>query len=305
MNFAASSTPLSSADSTCLDTELTNSNIISKYEWNTFTGSSYTNDNYQKGADINITGGCYLKLIIYSCLISNPKAGQAAYWADKDNTLQEILLQSVNFELFDKYGDALETSDIVYNSYINKNVKSDYDNVDIKVCTANKDKVKIGKANLLTSNGNSYALATSFNRMNQSSNLEQLLIRTIHSNYNSKTLKIEADIQITDNIYLNPITYSSILSGNTFYLAGTILDFENNTQRVTLNQLSVDNVDLYSIVLTDEDGKTIKTTETTRTAKTRTGNLLDSMTGYITTSYNNSFSGSNSFNLSVIDGGTY
>lgn len=304
LNFAASSTPLSSADSTCLDTELTNSNIISKYEWNTFTGSSYTNDNYQKGADINITGGCYLKLVIYSCLISNPKAGQAAYWADKDKILQEILLQSVNFELFDKYGDALETSDIVYNSYINKNVKSDYDNVDIKVCTANKNKVKIGKANLLYMDNNLYKLATSFNRSGQVNNLELLLIRTIHSNYASKTHKLEVDIQTSDNIYLSPITYTSILPNNTFYLSGAIIDFANNTERITLNQLSIDNIDLSSIELYDEDGKlikTVKSTETLRTKKARTGNLLDSMTGYVTNSYN-SFG---SLNLSVIDGGTF
>ena len=302
MNFAASANPLSSADFTVLDTELTNCNIISKYEWNVSEGSSYTSDNYQKGADINITGGGYLKLVIYSCLISNPKAGQAAYWTDKDNILKEILLQSVTFEMFDKYGDSLETSDIVYNSYINKNVKSDYDNVDIKVCTASNSSIKIGKANLLLYNGTTYKLATSFTRMSQSSNLEQLLIRTIHSNYNSKTLKIEADIQSTNNIYLNPITYSSILSGNTFYLVGSIIDFENNTQRIILNKLSLDNIDLYSIVLTDEDGKTIKTTETTRKAKTRTGNLLDSMTGYGVASSSSSLG---SFNLSIVDGGTW
>lgn len=302
MNFAASATPLSSADSTVLDTKLTNSNIISKYEWNVSEGSSYTSDNYQKGADINISGGCYLKLVIYSCLISNPKAGQAAYWTDNDNILKEILLQSVTFEMFDKYGDSLETSDIVYNSYINKNVKSDYDNVDIKVCTASNSSIKIGKANLLLYNGTTYTLATSFTRMSQSSNLEQLLIRTIHSNYNSKTLKIEADIQSTNNIYLNPITYSSILSGNIFYLTGSIIDFENNTQRIIINKLSLDNIDLYSIVLTDEDGKTIKTTETTRKAKTRTGNLLDSMTGYGVSSSSSSLG---SFNLSIVDGGTW
>ena len=74
--------------------------------------------------------------------------------------------------MFDKYGDSLETSDIVYNSYINKNVKSDYDNVDIKVCTASNSSIKIGKANLLLYNGTTYTLATSFTRMNQSSNLE-------------------------------------------------------------------------------------------------------------------------------------
>mgnify|MGYP007111631020 CR=1 FL=1 len=304
MNFAASATPLSSTNSTVLDTELINSNIISKYEWNTFTGSSYTNDNYQKGADINITGGCYLKLVIYSCLISNPKAGQAAYWVDKDNILKEILLQSVTFEMFDKYGDKLETSDIVYNSYINKNVKSDYEGVDIKVCTANKDKIKVGKANLLYMENNLYKLATSFNRSGQVNNLEQLLIRTIHSNYASKTYKIEADIQTSENIYLSPITYTSILPNNTFYLSGTIIDFANDTQRVTLNQLSIDNIDLSSIDLYDEDGKLIKTIKnnvTTRTTKARTGNLLDSMTGYVTTS-SNSFG---SLNLSVIDGGTF
>lgn len=304
MNFAASATPLSSADSTCLDSEMTNSNIISKYEWNTTAGSSYTNDNYQKGVDINIAGGCYLKLVIYSCLISNPKAGQSAYWIDKDKILKEILLQSVTFEIFDKYGDRLETSDIVYNSYINKNVKSDYDSVELKVCTANKNNIKVGKANLLYNTDNKYNLATSFNRSGQVNNLEQLLIRTIHSNYASKTRKIEADIQTTDNIYLNPVTYNSILPNNVFYLSGVIIDFANNTQRITLNQVSIDNIDLSSIELYDEDGKLIKTVksmETVRTKKARTGNLLDSMTGYVTTSS----SGFSSNNLSIIDGGTF
>jgi len=206
--------------------------------------------------------------------------------------------------MFDKYGDKLETSDIVYNSYINKNVKSDYEGVDIKVCTANKDKIKVGKANLLYMENNLYKLATSFNRSGQVNNLEQLLIRTIHSNYASKTYKIEADIQTSENIYLSPITYTSILPNNTFYLSGTIIDFANDTQRVTLNQLSIDNIDLSSIDLYDEDGKLIKTIKnnvTTRTTKARTGNLLDSMTGYVTTS-SNSFG---SLNLSVIDGGTF
>ncbi len=151
---------------------------------------------------------------------------------------------------------------------------------------------------------NLYKLATSFNRSGQVNNLELLLIRTIHSNYASKTHKLEVDIQTSDNIYLSPITYTSILPNNTFYLSGTIIDFTNNTQRITLNQLSIDNIDLSSIELYDEDGKlikTVKSTETLRTKKARTGNLLDSMTGYVTNSYN-SFG---SLNQSVIDGGTF
>jgi hypothetical protein len=116
---------------------------------------------------------------------------------------------------------------------------------------------------------------------------------------------IEADVQTTDNIYLNTITYSSILNNNKFYLSGTLIDFANNTQRVTLNQLSIDNIDLSNIELTDANGKvisTIKTSESTRTAKARTKNILDSITSYSTSTITNSSStGSNS----VIDGGTF
>jgi hypothetical protein len=305
MNFAASATPLTTTDSTCLDTDLTNSNIISKYEWNTFAESSYTSDNFNKGININVTGGCYLKLVIYSCIISNPKAGQNGYWTDSDNILKEVLLKSVNIEILDKYGDKLDTEDIVYNSYINKNVKTDYDSVELKICSANKNGIKIGKANLLYIKNNNYVLATSFNRSGQVSNLEQLFIRTIHSNYITKMFMIEADVQTTDNIYLNTITYSSILNNNKFYLSGTLIDFANNTQRVTLNQLSIDNIDLSNIELTDANGKvisTIKTSESTRTAKARTKNILDSITSYSTSTITNSSStGSNS----VIDGGTF
>nr|WP_320038851.1 hypothetical protein [uncultured Bacteroides sp.] len=306
MNFASTATPLSTTDITCLNTQLTNSNIISKYEWNTFSESSYTSDNFNKGLSVNVAGGCYLKLVIYSCLISNPKAGQAAYWTDKNNILREILLQSVTIEVLDKYGDKLDTSDIVCNSYINKNVKTDYDSVDIKVCSANKSNIKIGKANLLYLNNNKYQLATSFNRSGQVSNLEQLLIRTIHSNYLTKSYKIECDIQLTDNIYINPVIYSSILNSNKFYLSGTIIDFANNSQRITLTQLSIDNIDLSNIEMTDGEGKvidTIKTSESTRTALARTNNILDSISNSGTGSIIN-YSSSVS-EITNINGGTW
>lgn len=306
LHFSPTANPLGDNANTCLDQELTNSDLFNEYNWYRSDYNSYVDTAFNKGSNIDIDGGCYLKLVIYSCAVSRPTPGNYGYWADEDNILKEILLQKLTFEIFDQYGDSLSTNDIVYNSYINKKVKNDYENVEMKICTASQSDVKIGKANILFKDiNNKFQLANSFARSGQSGNLEQLLIRTIHSNYINKNYLIETDILNTDNIYLNDITYNSILPNQIFNVAGSIIDFENNTQHLTLNQLSIDNIDLSNITLTDEDGKvidTIKTDVSTRTAKARTNNLLDSMSGGGGSTTIISGGGSE---LTLIDGGTW
>ncbi|MDR1882989.1 MAG: hypothetical protein LBR26_09465 [Prevotella sp.] len=149
--------------------------------------------------------------------------------------VKNILINDISISVMDADGNKVPTDDYEFRSYVNKKVAADYEEVKLKVISANTDQLPIGKANIYRREDNAYKLQISFTRAGQTDILERLLMCTIHSNYTAKNEKFAVDINMADNPIMSYIGYSPVLSDK-YLVIGCSLDFHN--AKTTINAVS-------------------------------------------------------------------
>lgn len=222
-------------DSRILNTWLTNSNVY----WPGMTIPNTIIDrekDFQAGRKIPLPpkSGCIKVIIDYAKIDEN---------SDLPNIFKDVkdlLIDKVSLTFEDADGKGISTDDYEFNSYINKKVKADYEEVTLKCISANEDKLPVGKANILKKVDDHYEYQTVFNRAGQTDILERLLMCTIHSNFTTKNKVISVDIKMTDNPALRYVTYDNVLQSNGMYVTGATLDFHNAKTTIKAVEFSAD-----------------------------------------------------------------
>lgn len=218
-----------------LNTWLTNSNVY-------WTGTTTPNTvidreiDFQAGLKIPLPpkSGCVKVVIDYATIDAN---------SDIPNIfkgVKDLLIDKVSLTFEDADGKDISTDDYEFKSYINKKVKSDYEEVTLKCISANEDNLPVGKANILRKVDDHFEYQTRFTRSGQTDILERLLMCTIHSNFTTKNKAISIDIKMTDNPALRYVTYNNVLQSNGMYITGAILDFHNAKTTIKAVEFSAD-----------------------------------------------------------------
>ena len=222
-------------DSRILNTWLTNSNVY--WPGMTIPNTIIDRDkDFQAGRKIPLPpkSGCIKVIIDYAKIDEN---------SDLPNIFKDVkdlLIDKVSLTFEDADGKGISTDDYEFNSYINKKVKADYEEVTLKCISANEDKLPVGKANILKKIDDHYEYQTVFNRSGQTNILERLLMCTIHSNFTTKNKAISIDIKMTDNPAIRYVTYNNVLQSDGMYVTGAILDFSNAKTTIKAVEFSAD-----------------------------------------------------------------
>lgn len=188
--------------------------------------------------------GGYLTLILRYAVVSNPTLDHITVFpADR---VQSILIRNVAMSLEDDEGNSISTDDYEFDSYVNKKVKSDFDEVTLKCISANEEKAPIGKANILKKVDKGFKFQLSYTRAGQTNILERLLMCTIHSNYSQKNSQFECTLHLKGNPIMGYVTYNKFLKGN-FLVTGAELNFRRATMTLSCVGFSKDVAKLSDI----------------------------------------------------------
>lgn len=178
--------------------------------------------------------------------------GYSAY--DSNNniitySLFDVRVKSVKMTLVDKNKIEVKNLDIDYVSYIDKNIKDDGEDLLLKigtnVDTTNTDRsyIPVAKGSILKKSLLTYNFIQNFNRNGKTDILENLLARSIVSNYTNRTIEIQCTINKIDNMF-GTLKYANYFPTIKFGIQGVIIDYHEKTMELTLQEISADNLDI-------------------------------------------------------------
>lgn len=188
----------------------------------------------------------YIELNINYAIISDGSLSEGieVYPADK---VKSFLINNVEASFENMAGKPLNTDDCEFKSYINKGVKADFEDVELKCVSANEDKLPIGKGNILYKKDGMYGLQLSFTRSGQTNILERLLLCTIHSNYTRKNRLFTVDLKTTENPAMRYSTFVNRWADERFITSGCRIDFNRAVTNLTVTNFSEDTDKLSDI----------------------------------------------------------
>lgn len=154
--------------------------------------------------------------------------------------VKDLLIDRVSLTFEDADEKSISSDDYEFRSYINRNVVTDLKDITLKCISANEKHEPIGKANIMSRNGDSYKYHTSYTRSGQTNILERLLLCTIHSNYTRKNKIFTVDIKTTDNPAMQYSTLNSHWPDDKFLTSGCRIDFNRAITNLTVYNFSED-----------------------------------------------------------------
>ncbi len=153
------------------------------------------------------------------------------------SSVKDVRIKNIKFTIVDSNQNDVSNNDIEYWSYINKNVKDDGSDITLKLGT-NTTYVPIEKGSILGFSGGAYFQVQSFTRGGTTGIVENLLAKSITSNYTPKTLEVQCSINKIPSTF-GVLTYNNYLTGN-FGIQGAVIDYSESTIDLTLQQINVD-----------------------------------------------------------------
>ena len=156
------------------------------------------------------------------------------------NTIKDIRLKDIKLSIVDNKFNDVSNNDIEYWSYVDKTVKDNGGDITCKLGT-NTSNFPIAKGSIIGYNGSNYFNIQSFTRSGTTDIVENLLARSVVSNYTSKTIEIQCVINRIDNIF-GTLKYNNYWSGFIFGIQGAVIDYHEATIDLTLQQLEDDSL---------------------------------------------------------------
>lgn len=231
---------------TVLNSWKTNSNVPTAYMGGGFLKNIKPKDS---GTGLNIPlSGIHSRIVLEitnKCDLINPFSTTVEHYpADK---VKEFICNNAEITILDSEGNEVSTDDYEFVSYINKKVKTDFEKKELLLSTANSDLIPCGRGNILKKTGNNYPLQLDFTRKGQNGNLEKLLMGTIHSNYSKKNVRLEVDVNYTENPVMKKCTCLGVFKDKIFNINGCSIDFKNLITTIQVSEFSEDNTAASSI----------------------------------------------------------
>lgn len=153
----------------------------------------------------------------------------------------DLRIKDIKITIVDNNKNEVENNDIEYISYLNSLVQTD-NSVELK-CGTNINNVPIAKGTLLKKAISGYTFYENFIRNNTTDTIENLLAKSIKSNYFNPSIEIQCTINNLNSIF-GYLTYSNYLPNIKFGILGAVIDYHENTTELVMQQIEPDNNNL-------------------------------------------------------------
>lgn len=166
---------------------------------------------------------------------------------DPNNTtinsqIKDVRLKDIKFTILDKNKNEVKSEDIEYQSYININNKEDGEDIELKYGT-NTEYKPVCKGGIITTSGTTYGYVQEFTRSGVTDLVENLLLRSVTSNYSDKTVEITCTINKPSTIF-GYFTYDNYFPDKKFGIQGAVIDYSEDTTELTLQEIRTDSLDI-------------------------------------------------------------
>lgn len=183
--------------------------------------------------DWNIRNGADIKQANYSASHATSKAN-----------VKDIRLKDLQFTIVDANGKEYPNNDVEYIGYMNPNFKNTGDEITLYQGTS-KSKNSIEKAAMMgyDSSTNTYYFLDNWARQGSIDCIENLLLRSIVSNYTDKTIKLNATIARLNSI-IGCLKYNDYLPDKKFMVTYIKNDYANNKSEIEIQEIFQDSLSI-------------------------------------------------------------
>lgn len=192
--------------------------------------------------DSGISGGL-LTFEIYDWEIRNKadikQANFSSSHATSRSKVKDIRLKDLQFTIVDSDGKEYNSNDVEYVGYMNRQYKNEGEVITLYQGTS-KTNNPIEKAALMGYNTNYYFLKN-WNREGKTDCVENLLLRSIVSNYSDKTIQLNATIARL-NSSLGCLKYDNYLPNKVFMPTSIKTDYANAKSEITIQEVFADSL---------------------------------------------------------------
>lgn len=179
---------------------------------------------------------------IYDWDIKAPYNAQQAQNHDAVKaTVKDIRIKDLVLSVVDSNGKEYSDSDIEYVGFMNQKFKNEGDEITVYQGTSKIDN-PIEKAALMGYNTN-YFYLKNWTREGKTDCIENLLLRSVVSNYTNKRIELSATINQLNTI-LGCVKYDSFLAGKNLMIVGNTQNFADAATDVTLQEVIKDNLEI-------------------------------------------------------------
>ena len=146
---------------------------------------------------------------------------------------RHLMFKDVKIELVDGYGNSVQTKDVQYSAWINKDAKEPL-KIDTILGTLDEPSpVALGQ--LYATSG--HTIVSEFTRSDITDRLEKLLIATVYSNYSGRNIVLSGTTVILPSFS----TYTDKNEAGNYILLAETQDLINDTSEIKMVQFSADN----------------------------------------------------------------
>ena len=186
-----------------------------------------------------------------------------------ETTCIDCRIKDIKLTIVDSLGNEINDDDIEYVGYMNSFYKDEGQEITLYNGTSiNQNPCERGS--LLKYDGNTYNFIQSWTRQNKTDLIENLLLRSVVSNYTDKTIEFSFVSNSISSV-LGTLTYNNYLSGIKLMPISCNLDYYNENAEITAQQVIIDSLDINkSFGVIDTPTTTTTTTIITGTTTTTT-----------------------------------
>jgi len=205
---------------------------------------------YQQISDkwLDVLDGCAYVPLFYGFTGTDITFSIYRYYAynksfgDITSSTKDFRIKDIKISIVDNYLVDINTDDVEYVSYINKLVKDDGEDITLKLGT-NLNHLPVCKGGIIGYKNSNYFYLQNFTRNGATDILENLLARSIVSNYTNRTIEIQCSINKINSLF-GYLTYSNYWSGIKFGIQGADIDFHEDTIDLTLQEICADTLSI-------------------------------------------------------------
>lgn len=154
--------------------------------------------------------------------------------------IEDLRIKDIKISIIDSKGNTIETNDREFTGYLNPLFKNQGDKITITSGT-NEDEHPLERGAILAFDGvDTYTNVQTWTKASATDNIENLLLRSVESNYENPAVEITATINIISDI-VGYLTYSNYLTQQ-FMITSCEHNFAGATTLLTMQAVIADNL---------------------------------------------------------------
>lgn len=155
----------------------------------------------------------------------------------EETTALDCRIKDIRLSVVDSVGKKVSSLDLEYISRLNSNYANEGKKIRIYQGT-NTNKHPVQRGNLMVYNGSGYTFSTVLNKEGDTDIPENLLLRSIKSNYGGSNIKLAIDLPI--NNILGYYTYNNYLYGKKLFPMSNRMNLRQNISELVLREINKD-----------------------------------------------------------------